>query len=120
LLIILYLRLIIKKIFRGVKMAFIRTATVGGRRYIQVADYYYDSNGNRRLKIIKSFGLETSQSLMDADAFLSTFQHFEKIKHEHPKSSWEELIKLALGIGGGVLALYMGGEILKWIFSKEK
>ena len=101
------------------KMAFIRTATVGGRRYVQVADYYHDSAGERKLKIIKSFGLESPQSLMDAEAFLSTFQHFEKVKRDHPNSNWEDLLKLALGIGGGVLAVYLGAEILKWIFKKE-
>lgn len=101
-------------------MAFIRLSNVNGRRYVQVADYYYDPSRVRKVKIIKSFGLETPQSRMEAEAFLSNFHTFEKLKDQNKDKGWDELLKLFLGIGGGVLAVYLGIEILKWIFDKDK
>jgi hypothetical protein len=101
-------------------MAFIRIASVGDKRYVQVVDYYYDATGKRKLKIIKSFGLETTQSRMEAHSFLSNFQNFEKLREQNKDLSWDELLKLFLGIGSGVLAVYLGIEILKWIFDKER
>jgi hypothetical protein len=93
---------------------------VNGRRYIQVADYYYDPTGSRKVKIIKSFGMETPQSRMEAEAFLANFHAFEKLKDQNKDKGWDELLKLFLGIGGGVLAVYLGVEILKWIFDKDR
>ena len=102
------------------KMAFIRVASVGERRYVQVADYYYDPTGVRKVKIIKSFGLESPQSRIEAQSFLSNFQNFKKLKEQNKNMGWDELLKIFLGVGGGVLAVYLGIEILKWIFDKDK
>jgi hypothetical protein len=101
-------------------MAFIRIASVGEKRYVQVAEYYYDPTGTRKLKIIKSFGLESSQTKIEAQTFLSNFENFEKLRKNNPNMGWDELLKIFLGIGGGVLAVYLGIEILKWIFDKDK
>ncbi|MCD4670356.1 MAG: hypothetical protein K8S14_07915, partial [Actinomycetia bacterium] len=83
-------------------MALIRVATERVTRYVQVADYYYDQTGKRKLKILKSFGKETPESRTEAEVFLSNLKTFEKIKKSSSGLEWDEFLKKVGKIGGGL------------------
>ena len=98
------------------KIAFIRKTTVKGVDYLQVAEYFHDSTGKRRLKILKSFGKLKTESKFEAEMFLANVKKMEEIKENNEKLSNDELLKLALKISGGVIGAYIGIKILQWIF----
>jgi hypothetical protein len=66
------------------------------------------------LKILNSNGVRK------ADLFLSNVQLFKRLTAENKDKSWEELSKMFLQIGHGVVVMYLGLDILKWIYDIKK
>ena len=96
-----------------------RKTKVKGVEYIQVAQYYHDLNGKRRLKILRSFGKNIIQNMLEAEIFLSNVNKVEELKAKNDSYSNDELYKMVLKISGGVLGAFIGIKIIQWLLRDE-
>ena len=100
-------------------MVRIRKIKVKEKIYLQVVSYEYDQFGNKKLKVLKSFGQDTPSNYLKAKQFEANFNVLEGVVSQPSVDSTEKLIdleNLAIATFGAIL----GYKLIKKIFGKHK
>ena len=98
-----------------------RFITVKGEKYIQVVEYYKEINNKKKMKVLKSFGKYSPENELEAKIFLDSYNNAIEYKKQLPKNdNYSEILDKVKKIGGGILAIYLGIELLKKIFSDDE
>jgi hypothetical protein len=95
-------------------VASVRTINVGGRSYLQVAEYI-NVGGKRSVKILKSFGPNDLQNRLQAEQFASNYNTLRSIAQreaQQPNVNIENLLKGALVIFGIILGAKIISDII--------
>jgi len=95
-------------------MASVRTITVGGRNYLQVVEYV-KVGGKRRIKILKSFGLDNLQNRLKAEQFASNYDTFRSVAQKEiqkPNVTVQDFLTGALVIFGIILGAKIISDII--------
>jgi len=95
-------------------MASVRTITVGGRNYLQVVQYVKVGE-KRRIKILKSFGLDNLENRLKAERFASNYNTFRSVAQreaQQPNVDIGKLLTGALVIFGIILGAKIISDII--------
>lgn len=99
-------------------MASIRIVRVNNKEYIQVIAYEPGRGGHPRIKVLKSFGPNTTLNMIEAKIFLSNYNVLEKIKTDPEVNKVENMVtieKVATAIAGSIL----GYKVIEYLFGKK-
>jgi hypothetical protein len=100
-------------------MATIRITKISEKEYIQVVTYETNRYGNRRIKVLKSFGPNTTLNMIEAKIFKANYDILEKISKDPQVEKAEGLVKIekvTSAIAGGIL----GYKVLEYLFGNKK
>ena len=95
-------------------MVSVRTINVGGKRYLQVVEYF-NVGGKRKTRILKSFGPNTLENRLKAEQFASNYNTFRSIAQREVQQAnvnIENLLKGALVIFGIILGAKIISDII--------
>ena len=92
--------------------------SVKGTNYVQVITYETDEYGQRKLKVLKSFGAETVFSKTEAKLFKMNYNVLEKMK-DSPKVREAETMGDIEKFAGAVAGSILGFKVLKYLFDKD-
>ena len=100
-------------------MATIRITRVNEKEYIQVITYEQNRYGKSRIKVLKSFGPNTTLNMVEAKIFKANYDILEKISNDPQVTQAEGMVKVekvTSAIAGGIL----GYKVLEYLFGKKK
>lgn len=91
-----------------------------GNQYVQVIEDYYDDRGNRRRKVIQSFGPASPVTIAQARQFAGQYNVLKDLAKQYEGTEdWDEIVKQATMVLGLLVGAAAIAGILAALFGKK-